>query len=116
MNPPKSDLAALTTQQLLARRQLLARQVGDAQGVLAGSLVEQPRRCGKPGCSCAGGAGHGPYTYFSPRQVERGRLRYVPSQLVVVVRRYVARGGEMEALLAEISAINVELLARRELV
>ncbi|MCK9929580.1 hypothetical protein MXD62_20750 [Frankia sp. Mgl5] len=117
MTPPKrASLDALTTRQLLARRQLLAGRLGDAQHVLAGSLVEQARRCGKPGCSCAGGAGHGPYIYFSPRQVDRGRLRYVPSRLVGIVHRYVARGGEVEELLAEISAINVELLARRELV
>lgn len=115
MSPLKNDLAALTTEQLLARRALLAGQLGDARQVLAGSLVEQLRRCGKPGCGCARGTGHGPYAYFSPRQVDRGRLRYVPFRLVGVVRRYVARGGEVEAVLAEISAINVELLIRREL-
>ena len=32
-----------------------------------------------------------------------------------VVRRYLQRGAEVEAVLAEISAINAELLARREL-
>ncbi len=105
----------MSTEDLLARRRALADEVGDAQRVLAGSLVEQSRRCGKPGCSCAGGAGHGPYSYFSPRQVDRGRLRYVPARLVSVVHRYLERGGEVEVLLAEISAINVELLARREL-
>ena len=31
------------------------------------------------------------------------------------VRRYLRRGAEVEAALAEISAINAELLARREL-
>jgi hypothetical protein len=32
-----------------------------------------------------------------------------------VVRRYLRGGGEAEAVLAQISAINAELLARREL-
>jgi hypothetical protein len=32
-----------------------------------------------------------------------------------VVRRYLRRGGEVEGVLAEISAINAELLARRGL-
>jgi hypothetical protein len=32
-----------------------------------------------------------------------------------VVRRYLRRGEQAEAVLAEISAINAELLARREL-
>ena len=45
----------------------------------------------------------------------RGRARYVPAALAGVVRRYLRRGTEVEAVLAEISAINAELLARREL-
>ena len=44
-----------------------------------------------------------------------GRSRYVPSALVAVVRAGLARGERVEAVLAEISAINAELLARREL-
>jgi hypothetical protein len=39
----------------------------------------------------------------------------VPAALAGVVRRYLRRGTEVEAVLAEISAINAELLARREL-
>ena len=38
-----------------------------------------------------------------------------PIALAGVVRRYLRRGAEVEAVLAEISAINAELLARREL-
>lgn len=117
MTPSKipADLGTTSTEDLLARRRALAETIGDPQRVLAGSLVEQHRRCGKPGCACASGDGHGPYAYFSPRQVERGRLRYVPARLVAVVRRCLDRCGEVEAALAEIATINVELLARREL-
>ena len=39
----------------------------------------------------------------------------MPAALAQVVRRYLRRGTEVEAVLAEISAINAELLARREL-
>ena len=45
----------------------------------------------------------------------RGRARYVPAAPAGVVRRYLRRGEQAEAVLAEISAINAELLARREL-
>lgn len=83
--------------------------------VLAGSLVEQTRRCGKPGCRCAEGAPHGPYTYFAPKTGGRGRLRYVPSGLVAAVRVHLGRAEQVDVALAEISAINAELLARREL-
>lgn len=83
--------------------------------MLAGSLVEQTRRCGKPGCHCAEGDPHGPYAYFAPKTAGRGRSKYVPSNLVALVRASLARGEQIEAVLAEISAINAELLARREL-
>jgi len=43
------------------------------------------------------------------------RLLYVPTELVAVVRRRVARTGRTDGALAEISAINLELLARQEL-
>ena len=39
----------------------------------------------------------------------------MPAPLVEVVRSYLRRGEQVDAVLAEISAINAELLARREL-
>jgi hypothetical protein len=111
----KNDLSGSSTRALLARRRRLAARLGDVQRVLTGSLVEQTRRCGKPGCRCAAGEPHGPYAYFTARAAGRGRSRYVPSALVAVVRAGLARGEQVEAVLAEISAINAELLARREL-
>jgi uncharacterized protein DUF6788 len=117
MEADKTDLAGVSTRQLLSRRRRLAARLGDVQGTLAGSLAEQTRRCGKPGCRCAvpDGQPHGPYVYFTPHEGGRARPRYVPAGLVEVVRRYLRRGGEVEAVLAQISAINTELLARREL-
>jgi hypothetical protein len=115
MNAHKSDLARMSAGQLRARRRALAARLGNVEQVLAGSLAEQSRRCGRAGCRCADGEPHGPYAYFTPRPAGRGRARYVPAGLAQVVRRYLQRGTEVEAVLAEISAINAELLARREL-
>jgi hypothetical protein len=108
-------LSSLSTRSLLARRQALVARLSDAERLLAGSLVEQTRRCGKAGCRCADGEPHGPYIYFAPKTAGRGRLRYVPAALLDVVRGCVDTGVEVQAVLAEVSAINVELLARREL-
>jgi len=113
MRQHKKDLTAMSKRQLLARRRAVAGRLGDVEQVLAGSLVEQARRCGKAGCRCAEGQRHGPYAYFAPRG--RGRLKYVPSGLAETVRGHLRRGDQVEAVLAEISAINAELLARREL-
>ena len=115
MSNHKNDLTSMSVRQLLARRRALAARLGDVQEMLSGSLAEQPRRCGKAGCRCATGEGHGPYSYFTPRAAGRSQSRYVPSGLVEIVRRYLQHGEAAEAVLAEISAVNAELLARREL-
>jgi hypothetical protein len=115
MNTHKNDLRELSTEQLLARRRAAAARIGDVEQVLSGTLTEQSRRCGRPGCRCADGELHGPYAYFTPRPAGRGRTRYVPAVLADAVRRCLRRGTEVETVLAEISAVNAELLARREL-
>jgi hypothetical protein len=115
MDVHKNELSELTAQQLITRRRRLATRLGDPEQMLAGSLVEQHRRCGKAGCRCATGPAHGPYAYFSPRDTRSGRLRYVPAALVEVVRRYLRRTEDIETVLADISAVNTELLRRREL-
>ena len=90
----------------ISKRLEQARTADPAKQVLSGSLTEQTRRCGKPGCRCAGGQPDGPYAFFAPKAAARGRLRYVPASLAGVVRRYLRNGEEIEQLLAEISAIN----------
>ncbi|SRR5258708_39390373 len=104
----------LSTADLLARRRGLVDCLGNVEQLLLGSVVEQTRKCGKVACRCAAGQPHGPYTYLTTRRGRRG-MRYVPSGFIPVVAAYLRHGAHVEAVLAEISAINVELLARREL-
>jgi hypothetical protein len=110
-----SELTNLSVRQLRARRRRLATALGDPQTCVEGSLVSQMRRCGKEGCRCTQGELHGPYVYLSiSRGVDR-RLLYVPAELAEVVRRHVSLTQHIETTLAAISAINLELLARRQL-
>jgi len=114
----KSDgsLAGLSARALRARRARLLARLPDLGGYLGGSLVEQSRRCGKPGCRCAGGDLHGPYVYLSVgKGGGRGGLVYVPAALADLVTERVALSQSARDLLGEISAVNLELLARREL-
>jgi hypothetical protein len=115
----KKSLDGLTVRQLRARRRRLASSLSDlsdVEALLRGTLVSQGRRCGKEGCRCATGDLHGPYTYLSvPRPGGRPRMLYVPADLVDLVSGQVAAAVRVEAVLAEISAVNAELLARREL-
>jgi hypothetical protein len=106
----------LSTRQLRARRRRLTAQLPELEGYLAASLVEQSRRCGKEGCRCARGELHGPYVYLSVGKASgRRSLVYVPEALAGLVADRVAVSDAARRLLAEISAVNLELLARREL-
>jgi hypothetical protein len=106
MNEYKNDLRGLSAVELRSRRDRLAADLPDAGQFLAGSLVEQRRRCGKEGCRCARGELHGPYVYLSVA----GRMVYVPA-----IRLRLEISARLRAVLEEISAVNLELLARREL-
>ena len=88
--------------------------LGDVEQVLAGSLIEQTRRCGRAGCGCALTTAR-PVTYFTPKPAGRGRSTYVPAGWWRRCARLV-RGEQVAEVIAEISAINAELLARRELI
>jgi len=110
----KKDLTGLTVRALRARRRRLASGLSDVEALLRGTVVSQGRRCGKETCRCASGQLHGPYTYLSvPRPGRRPRLVYVPAELAQTVSGQVAVAARVEAVLAEITAINTELLARR---
>ncbi len=102
----------LTVRQLRARRARLVRQLPDVQATLYGSLQRQTRRCGEPGCRCATGEPHGPYLYLAVRIGGRTRTLYVPAAAGHTITRHVTITGRIEATLADISAINRELLAR----
>ena len=111
MNSHKNDLAGLSAGELRTRRSALVARLPEAGGLLPGTLVEQRRRCGKEGCRCTQGELHGPYTYL---QVA-GHLVYVPAGLAETVAQHVEVSSLLRDLLEQISAINLELLARREL-
>jgi hypothetical protein len=111
MNAYRNNLAALSAAELRSRRDRLVAGLPQAAAFLAGSLVEQRRRCGKERCRCARGELHGPYAYLSVA----GRMVYVPAVLADAVRAHLEVTSRVQAALEEISAVNLELLSRREL-
>ena len=100
---------------LRRRRKALLRKLPNLEAVLKGSLVERFKRCGKPGCKCAQGRGHGPKYYLSISQTgARPLMEYVPQQYHDQVQQYLANHHRVREILTEICAINQELLRRRE--
>jgi hypothetical protein len=100
---------------LRRRRQALLRQLPPLKAILRGSLIERYKRCGKPGCKCADGPGHGPKYYLSVSYPgSRPQMDYVPQELHAQTAEFVANYQRAREILKAISEINHELLRRRE--
>ncbi len=82
---------------------------------LRGSLIERYKKCGKPGCKCAKGRGHGPKYYLSVSiPGRRPEMIYVPQDYVKQVETYLANFSDIRVLLEGICEINRDLLRQRE--
>ena len=104
-----------TSSVLRRRRQALLRDLPPLDAILRGSLIERYKRCGKPGCKCAEGPGHGPKYYLSVSfPGERPQMDYVPQEHLAATRTLVDNYHQVRSALEEICAINRELLRRRE--
>jgi len=103
------------TATLRRRRQALLRQLPPLKAILRGSLIERYKRCGKPGCKCADGPGHGPKYYLSVSYPgSRPQMDYVPQESHAQAVEFVANYHRAREILEAISEINHELLRRRE--
>jgi hypothetical protein len=110
-----TELSELSVRQLFARRRRLAAGLSEPERTLRGVLLSEGRRCSSEGCRCRRGELHGPYSYLAVYAGGRSRTIYVPAVAQAVCEASVAVTQRNEALLAEVSQINLELLRRRAL-
>src|SRR5438105_5689917 len=110
-----AELSELSVRQLFARRRRLAAGLSEPERTLRGVLLSEGRRCSSEGCRCRRGELHGPYSYLAVYADGRSRTIYVPAAAQAVCEASVAVTQRNEALLAEVSQINLELLRRRAL-
>ena len=108
-------LSELSVAQLRTRRRRLVGAVSDLERTLRGAVLHESRRCSSEGCRCRRGELHGPYTYLAVYLAGRSRMVYVPQALAELATEHVELTQRNEALLGEISQINLELLRRRAL-
>ena len=89
--------------------------IAPLQSILRGSLIERYKRCGKPGCKCADGPGHGPKYYLSVSYPGlRPQMDYVPQESYAQTAEFLANFHRAREILEAICEINRELLRRRE--
>lgn len=90
------------------RKQLLAEVQFPSEG-LPGSLAQSRRRCGSVGCHCQQGEGH--LSWALTFMVDgKKRVEHIPTELVDEVRRRVEEGNAYKSGVAELMAVNAQLL------
>jgi len=111
----QNNLSKKTTPYLRRKRQTLVKRISAIDSeILRGSLIERYIRCGKSGCKCADGPGHGPKFYLSVSQPgRRPEQDYVPQKYEEQAKQFLANYQKAKQLLEEICNINRELLRRR---
>lgn len=106
----------ISANELRKNRQDLIDQLAAFDGkILRGSVIESYKKCGKPGCKCATGTGHGPkhsMTVNFPKR--RPENDYIPLEYVVQVKEYASNFQQFKEIIEQICMINRELLKRRE--
>jgi hypothetical protein len=100
---------------LRRRRRQLLRHLPPLDRLLRGSIIERYKPCGKPGCKCARGRGHGPKYYLSVSHYgQRPQMDYIPQDYQSQASECLTNYQRLREILDEVCAINHELLCRRE--
>lgn len=102
---PQGEPAARLRQR---KHQLLGELTVPAEAI-AGSLAQTHRRCGKPTCHCAQGAGH-PQWLLTFMAGGKKHVERIPEEWVEEVRRRVEAGREFKRALTEVLTANAQLL------
>ena len=94
---------------LRRRARLLLARFHVPNDALPGSLALSHRRCGKPSCHCADGAGH-PLWTLTFMVGGKKRVETIPADWVGAIRPRVEAGRRFKETAAELLAIHAELL------
>ena len=106
--PPNVPFGPEATRLKRRKRRLLAK-LGIPADALPGSLVLTHRRCGKVTCHCAKGSGHA-LCLLTFMMDGKKRVESIPADWMDSVRPAVESGRHFKNAVAELFAINAQLL------
>ena len=95
------------------KRRSLSHRLANCGGLIKGSLVLNRRRCGKPGCRCAGGELHESFA-FTYKQAGKSVMVHIPEALEPEARQAQKDYHKLKALVEELSVLNIALLKGKE--
>lgn len=98
----------------LQRRKRILAGLPDLTEILRGSVRKRFVRCGKAGCHCERGRGHGPVYYLSTSQAD-GQTRQITiaADAYALAKRYVENYERVRRVLDQVCSVNRELLRQR---
>jgi len=95
--------------QIRRMRDARVRRLAQTGPLMAGSLVQIAKHCGRPGCHCQDGEKH--VGWYLTRYVGgKTQTTYVPLDMVEEVRTWVEAHRQVKRLIAEISDLNRALI------
>jgi len=98
--------------ELWARARALRERMRMLGQMIGGSYNRREVRCGKPNCRCARGAGH-PCVTITRKEQGKTRTVYVAREFQREAELMCLNYRRYKELLAELSAINLEIVAAR---
>ncbi len=106
----------LSTNQLKRKRQQLIDKLNAIEGkFLRGSLIVSYKKCGKPGCKCEHGKGHGPkYSMTINFPKRRPEHDYILLEQIDLVKEYIDNYHKFKDIVEQICVINRIIIKCRE--
>lgn len=104
------SMSTLKIEELLEKRQRLMNEMAATPVIFRGTWVERYMTCTRPNCKCHRGEKHGPRVHLSVAQGGKQKMYYIRQDDQRLVKQGIENNERIQALLHEITAINLELL------
>ena len=98
--------ASADLETLLQHRADILRQLSEIGDLRQGSLTAQFRKCGKPGCHCAKGPGHGPYLQLTRKVNGKTRCKSIPVAAEDQTRMQIEEYKRLRALVQQLIEVS----------
>jgi hypothetical protein len=109
--PENADAQQKKVRRLLSRQRELVAALLALREQLRGSVFTRFGACGKAGCACAAGEGHGPYYVLSRRREGNTAFTYLDARGAAQAKRRVSGYRRFRGGMRRLRTLNLELLA-----
>ncbi len=95
---------------LIKTRERLEKENLIIEEMIAGSLIEHYKKCGKAVCRCTEGKLHGPYWYVSYKREGKAVLEYVAREDLTRTSRLARNYKKFQSNMTKIRTLNTQII------